>query len=132
LKAFADVQITAKLSVDLDLVAAAGVFARGNENNSSEPDGTYYLGAGTTEPYGIVNLGAALSAGEMGAAVGAKSTTCSTSTTPAPNSDRLDSRAPATTSPDRFRRSGEFPVQQATFYAPGAPATYWIGTRVKF
>jgi outer membrane receptor protein involved in Fe transport len=28
--------------------------------------------------------------------------------------------------------SGEFPVQQATFYAPGAPATYWIATRVKF
>ena len=28
--------------------------------------------------------------------------------------------------------SGEFPLQQAAFYAPGAPTTYWIGTRVKF
>ena len=27
---------------------------------------------------------------------------------------------------------GEFPVVQAAFYAPGAPTTYWIGTRVKF
>jgi outer membrane receptor protein involved in Fe transport len=28
--------------------------------------------------------------------------------------------------------SGAFPVQQATFYAPGAPAAYWIGARVRF
>jgi hypothetical protein len=27
---------------------------------------------------------------------------------------------------------GEFPIQQATFYAPGAPAACWIGTRVRF
>ena len=27
---------------------------------------------------------------------------------------------------------GDFPVVQATFYAPGAPATYWFGTRVRF
>jgi outer membrane receptor protein involved in Fe transport len=33
----------------------------------------------------------------------------------------------------RFRQvAGQFPVQQATFYAPGAPTTYWVGTRVKF
>ena len=28
--------------------------------------------------------------------------------------------------------AGEFPIQHATFYAPGAPATFWIGTRIKF
>ena len=27
---------------------------------------------------------------------------------------------------------GEFPIQHATFYAPGAPATFWVGTRIKF
>jgi outer membrane receptor protein involved in Fe transport len=27
---------------------------------------------------------------------------------------------------------GEFPVQQATFYAPGAPRLFWVGTRFKF
>jgi outer membrane receptor protein involved in Fe transport len=27
---------------------------------------------------------------------------------------------------------GEFPVPQSTFFAPGAPARYWIGTRVRF
>jgi outer membrane receptor protein involved in Fe transport len=27
---------------------------------------------------------------------------------------------------------GEFPLQQATFYAPGAPTTAWFGARFKF
>jgi hypothetical protein len=27
---------------------------------------------------------------------------------------------------------GQFPAQQAAFLAPGAPTTYWVGTRVKF
>ena len=46
-----------KLSVDIDLIAASGVFARGNENNAHEPDNTYYLGPGSTPAYGIVNIG---------------------------------------------------------------------------
>ena len=47
-KAFADVQVMPKLSVDLDLIAASGVVARGNENNAHQPDGIYYLGPGST------------------------------------------------------------------------------------
>ena len=27
---------------------------------------------------------------------------------------------------------GEFPTLHATFYAPGAPTTFWAGLRVKF
>ena len=48
----------AGFSVDLDLVASGGSYARGNENNLHEPDGTYYLGDGTVDGYAIVNLGA--------------------------------------------------------------------------
>ena len=46
LKVFADVQITSRLNLDVDLVATGGSYARGNENNQHEPDGTYYLGEG--------------------------------------------------------------------------------------
>ena len=46
-KAFADAQVMPRLSVDIDLIAASGVLARGNENNAHEPDGTYYLGPGS-------------------------------------------------------------------------------------
>ena len=51
-------QVTSRLSVDLDLVASGGSYARGNENNLHEPDGTYYLGEGAVDGYAIVNLGA--------------------------------------------------------------------------
>src|SRR5262249_19191042 len=56
LKAFADVQFTRKLSVDADFVGVSSSYARGNENNASEPDGVYYLGPGTSPGYGVVNL----------------------------------------------------------------------------
>ena len=57
-KAFADAQITRKLSADLDFIAVSSSYARGNENNLSQPDGIYYLGPGTAPGYGVVNLGA--------------------------------------------------------------------------
>ena len=57
LKAFVDCQVTSRLSLDVNVVAASGVFARGNENNASQPDGTYYLGPGATPAYGIANFG---------------------------------------------------------------------------
>ena len=46
IKVFADVDVTSAFSVDLDLVAASGSFARGNENNQHQSDGVYYLGPG--------------------------------------------------------------------------------------
>src|SRR5262249_60223314 len=57
-KLFADYRATSRLSVALDLIASSGMYARGNENNLSQPDGTYYLGAGSTSAYGVVNVGA--------------------------------------------------------------------------
>ena len=57
MKAFAEIQATSRLTVNFDLVAASSTFARGNENNQHQPDGTYYLGPGTSDAYGVVNLG---------------------------------------------------------------------------
>ena len=133
LKAFADCQVTSRLSLDVDLVAASGVFARGNENNVSQPDGTYYLGPGTTPAYGIVNLGAHYQLTRRVQLL-------------AQINNLFDRHyyTAAQLGPTGFTATGhyiaralpaiqgEFPVQQATFYAPGAPAAYWVGTRVKF
>src|SRR4029434_9798114 len=58
IKLFADVQITRVLAVDVDVVGFSSSFARGNENNLHEPDGTYYLGPGTAPAYAVVNLAA--------------------------------------------------------------------------
>ena len=57
-KAYADVGLTSSLSLDVDVIAVSGSFARGNENNRHEPDGAYYLGDGSTPAYAVVNLGA--------------------------------------------------------------------------
>jgi hypothetical protein len=56
-KAYGDVQISSKIAVDLDLIAASGSIARGNENDAHQPDGVFYLGPRFTPAYGIVNIG---------------------------------------------------------------------------
>jgi outer membrane receptor protein involved in Fe transport len=133
LKAFADLAVTSRLSLDLDLVAVSSSYARGNENNRHEPDGTYYLGPGTAPGYGVLNVGVrytvhrrlqiiaqinnlfdheyytAAQLGPAGFTVGGTFIA-----RPLPAID------------------GEFPVAHATFYAPGAPTTIWAGTRITF
>jgi outer membrane receptor protein involved in Fe transport len=132
-KAFAEVQVRSNISVDVGLVAVSSSFARGNENNEHQPDGTYYLGDGAASGYGVVNLGARYGVVPKlellfqinnlfnrryysGAQLGPVGFTSSGSFIARP--------FPAIT--------GEFPVQQGTFLAPGAPAAFWVGTRVKF
>ena len=133
LKAFADIRATSRLSLDLDLVAVSASYARGNENNQHQPDGLYYLGPGTSDGYGVVNLGGRYQLSRQvqlvaqinnlfdrhyntAALLGATGFTASGAFIARP--------FPAV--------GGEFPVQQATFYAPGAPTTFWVGTRIKF
>jgi outer membrane receptor protein involved in Fe transport len=132
-KAFADIQITPQLSADLNLVAASGMFARGNENNASQVDGTYYLGPGSTPAYGILNVGAHYQLRKAWQVL-------------AQINNILDShyytasqlQATGFTSAGNYIArplppiGGEFPVVQAAFYAAGAPITYWVGTRIKF
>jgi outer membrane receptor protein involved in Fe transport len=133
LKMFADIHITPKLSADLDLLAASGIFARGNENNLSEPDGTYYLGPGTTPAYGLVNIGVHYQLNKWLQVLAqinnlfdrhyyTASQLQGTGFTSAGN--YIARPLPAI--------GGEFPVVQAAFYAPGAPTAYWIGTRITF
>jgi len=132
-KAYADFQVSPKISVDLDLIAASGVIARGNENDAHQSDGTYYLGPGSTHAYGIVNLGARYDLSKWLQLIAQVNnifnthyyTAAQLQATGFTNNGSFIARPfPAV--------AGEFPVQQATFYAPGAPTTYWIGTRVKF
>jgi len=132
-KAFADVEFAPALSFDLDLVATSSSFARGNENNQHQPDGTFYLGDGTVAGYAIVNGGMHYqltraiqlvvqinnifdrryaTAAQLGATGLTSDGTFIARPFPAVN--------------------GEFPLQRATFVAPGAPRAFWIGTRIAF
>jgi outer membrane receptor protein involved in Fe transport len=133
LKLYADIDVTSKLMVNLGVVGISSSFARGNENNLHEPDGDIFLGPGESPGYGAANLGARYrahrrleffiqvnnllnrkyySAAQLG-----------------PTGFTADGNFIARPFP---AVDGEFPVQQATFYAPGAPRGAWGGMRVRF
>lgn len=132
-KAWADVPVTQRLTVSGGVTAVSGSFARGNENNRHQPDGVYYLGRGSIPGYGVANLAARcrvhrrielfvrvnnlfdkryFTAAQLGAT--AFTGTGAFVARPLPEVD------------------GEFPVRQATFYAPGAPRGVWGGVRLRF
>ena len=132
-KAYADVQVARALSLDLNLIAISGSYARGNENNRHEADGVYYLGPGRTDAYAIVNLGGRYRVARWLQVF-------------AQVNNLFDTRyyTAAQLGPTGFTAVGDFiarplpaingafPVRQSTFFAPGAPARAWGGVRVTF
>jgi len=129
-KAFADYQATTHLSIDLDLLAASGVYARGNENNLSEPDGTYYLGPGSTSPYAVINLGVRCRLTRFVEILGQVNNLFDAHYA---TGAQLGPTAFTSTGTYAARPlpaiAGDFPVPQATFLAPGAPTTLWVALR---
>jgi outer membrane receptor protein involved in Fe transport len=131
LKAYGDFQATPKLSLDVDLVAASSSFARGNENNADQSDGTYYLGPGSSPAYAIVNLGARYRLSRWLEAVAQINNVFDH------HYDSAAQLGPTGLTPSGAfiarplpAIGGEFPVVQSTFLAPGAPTTFWVGARV--
>ena len=131
LKLYADVQATKKLSVDLNLVAASSALARGNENGAHQPDGTYYLGPGSSAGYGVVNAGARY--------ILTRHLQLLAQVNNIFNSHYYSAAqlaATAFTSTGAFIArplpaiGGQFPAVGSTFDAPGAPTTFWLGARV--
>jgi outer membrane receptor protein involved in Fe transport len=133
IKAFADVRITDALSVDVDVVGVSGSFARGNENNEHEPDGTYYLNEGTSPGYAVVNLGARYRLTRWLQVIGQINNLFDRQ-----YSTGAQLGAMGFTDEENFIArplppiDGEFPIRHSTFYAPGAPVRGWIGTRLTF
>jgi outer membrane receptor protein involved in Fe transport len=132
-KVFTDVHVTPKVTVHLGVNAVGKSFARGNENNEHQADGLYYLGPGASPGHTVFSLGSRYqifrrlqffvhvnnlfnrkyyTAAHLGL----------TGLTPTGNF--IARPFPAV--------SGEFPVQHATFYAPGAPRAAWGGLRFTF
>jgi outer membrane receptor protein involved in Fe transport len=135
LKAYASWAVAPKFSVDLDVAYVAGSFARGNENNAHEPDGVYYLGPGKTPGYTVTNLGADYRPSEriklfaqIGNLFDEKYYTASLlAATGFTASGAFRARPFPTPVID-----GERPLLNATFYAPGAPRSVWVGMNYSF
>jgi outer membrane receptor protein involved in Fe transport len=132
-KAFADIDVTSKVSVDLNLVGISSSYARGNENNLHEPDGTYYLGDGSAAGYAVVSLGARYQVLRWLALIGQINNLFDaeyfTGGQLGPNGFTDTGAFIARPFPPV---NGEFPVRQSTFLAPGAPIRAWFGTQFKF
>lgn len=132
-KAYTSVQVTSAFNVDVDVVAASGSFARGNENNLHAPDGTYYLGPGDSPGYAVVNLGGRYTVTRWLQLVGQINNLFDRRYYTASQLGAL-----GFTDQETFIArplppiDGEFPVRHSTFYAPGAPIRGWIGTRLSF
>jgi outer membrane receptor protein involved in Fe transport len=132
-KAYAGVPLRSNLSLDVDLVAVSSSYARGNENNQHEPDGTYYLGSGLVPGYAVVNLGADFRLRPWVQLLAQVTNLFDTRYETAGQLGPFGfTDAGAFIARPLPPINGAFPVRQATFYAPGAPIRMWIGTRFKF
>lgn len=130
-KAFADIDVTSKLSVSINVVGISSVFARGNENNLHDEDPPYYLGPGTAPGYAVVNLGGRFNVTPRVQVIGQVNNLfdrqyyTSAQLGPMGFTDTGNFVARPFPAVD-----GEFPVQNSTFFAPGAPIRAWLGFRL--
>lgn len=123
------------VSLNLDMVAAAGTFAQGNENNRHTPDGIYHLGPGQTEAYAVFNLGGEWRLGQGLRAFASirnlfdkqYATAARLAATGFDPSGRFVARPFAGPTID-----GERPLVSSTFYAPGAPRSVQVGMGFRF
>jgi outer membrane receptor protein involved in Fe transport len=133
LKAFANVHVTARLSVDLDVVAISSSFARGNENNQDQPDGVYYLGSGTAPGYAVANLGGRYQINRRLQLATEINNLLNRQYDTVAQLGPAGFTAAGTFNARPFPSvGGEFPVQQTTFFTPGAPRSFTVSARVTF
>jgi outer membrane receptor protein involved in Fe transport len=133
LKAYAEYQPTSRISVDLDFRAVGRSFARGNENNLSQPDGVYYLGPGYSPGYGVVNIAARYQIQkrlqffvEIENLLNHRYyTAAQLGPTPYDNAGNFIARPFAAV-------DGDYPLRNTTYFAPGAPLGAWGGLRFRF
>ena len=134
LKLFANVALGGTVSLAADVTALGGATARGNENQAHQPDGVYYLGPGRSAGYAVLNLGGDWrpapgltvfvqinnlldrrynSAAQLGAT-------------------GLDGNGNFQARPFAANANGDRPLLHSTFFAPGAPRSFWLGLRYAF
>ena len=134
LKVFASYDIDAAWSLGLDMVAFAGSIARGNENNQHQSDGLYYLGAGHSAGYAVVNLTVdyrptpklkffALVSNLLDRRYNTAAQLGATA---------FDAKGDVLAQPFRVNAAGDRPLQYSTFYAQGAPRAFVLGVRYAF
>jgi len=135
LKAYASWAVAPRFSLDVDVAYVAGSFARGNENNEHEPDGVYYIGPGQTPAYTVVNLGADFRPSERMKVFAQIDNLFDEQYYTASLLAATGFTATGAFAARPFAGpviGGERPLVNATFYAPGAPRSLWVGLSYSF
>jgi outer membrane receptor protein involved in Fe transport len=137
-KAYADFQATSKLVFDINVVTVSSSYARGNENNAYKADGVYYLGPGVSPGYAIVNFRAHYDLFKrLQLAVQIDNlfnkqyyTAAQLANTGLTAQGTFIARPfpEYTTGP----QAGNYPLQSATFFSPGAPRRAWVELSLRF
>jgi outer membrane receptor protein involved in Fe transport len=137
-KAYLSIQATSKFVLDFNLHAASSSYARGNENNAYKADGKYYLGPGTSPGYAVLNFRAHYDltrrlqlAGQVDNLFDRHYYTAAqlANTGLTAQGTFIARQFPAYTTGDQ---AGNYPIQSATFVAPGAPRRAWAELRLRF
>ena len=134
-KASARWDVTDRFSLDADLLAVSGVYARGNEDNLHQPDGVFYLGSGKTDAYAVANLGAEYRPTRKVKLFLQVNNLFDTHYATAAQLGSTGFTATGAFIARPFGGpviGGERPVLGATFYAPGAPRIFWGGMKYAF
>ena len=134
LKLFGDWRVASAWSVSADVTAIGGAYARGNENNQHQPDGTYYLGPGRSAGYAVLNLGidykptAAWSFFvHVGNLLDRKYATAAQL-----GATAFDANGRVVARPFPADANGDRPLQNSTFFSPGAPRSVLLGVKYAF
>ena len=134
LKLFADLKLGAAWSLNADVTAMAGALARGNENGAHQADGSTYLGPGRSAGYAVLNLG-----GDWrplrGLTLFAQVNNLLDrhyNTAAQLGATGFDARGNFVARPFAANANGDRPLLRSTFFAPGAPRSFWLGIRYAF
>ena len=134
LKLFADLKLGAAWSLNADVTAMAGALARGNENGAHQAGGTYYLGPGRSAGYAVLNLG-----GDWrplrGLTLFAQVNNLLDrhyNTAAQLGATGFDAQGRFVAQPFPANANGNRPLLRSTFFAPGAPRSFWLGIRYAF
>lgn len=133
LKLNADYAVNGQFAVGMGMQGVSSMLARGNENGLHQADGVYYLGSGKVGAHAVFNLNGRYQPNKAWTVSG--------------GIDNLFDRRYASAAQlgaTAFSSSGSFiarpfpivgtdyPLVHSTFYAPGAPRSFWLTVRYDF
>lgn len=132
-KAFADLQLTSRLTINFGLQAQSRSIARGNENNLHQPDGLNYLGKGYSTGFSVSQLGARFRVSrhlELHARI-SNVFNQRYSTGAQLGLTGFDGKGVFQARPLAPVGDGEYPLIHSTFIAPGGPRGMWAGLLIR-